>query len=452
MNNWTSGKLLPFFSLILGLILTVYRASISSELQPVVDPYDSPSYFDFKLIGGVRMPIITFVFSRLETYENIIMFQSVFSSLCWILLSQVIFTLKLNRGILLLFSILILSLGFSNQVLLLDGFINAESLNISALILCISSGFLIIVNRSLTSYILFIFCITFYAGVKSINALSAVFLMLLFVTFLFAVGETRKRAGIILSGAGILLMSVFFFLFTKVDATPILNTSALINNRIWNVESWKSYTLEQGFPAEARSTFLRFKSRNLGIPSDAAVSLQPDYKQWFNESGNSFLIKFMIDNPDYTFFGPIALPIFERKVYLSSTIWGGAATGILYAEIFKNEWFKSWPMNRIFWSLDRSTGYIQFSLFLAIIGLALLPNLFLKKYEDQLQKVIMFLLFTGLLHSYLAWWFGSTPSDIGRHQFPFAIVIRVAVIFSLIYLIQVSLIKARGLNHRIGSD
>jgi hypothetical protein len=446
MNNWSSGKLLQFFSLILGLILTVYRASISSELQPVVDPYDSPSYFDFKLIGGVRMPIITFVFSRLETYENIITFQSVFSSLSWILLSQAIFTLKLNRGILLLFSILILSLGFSNQVLLLDGFINAESLNISALILCISSGFLIIVKRSLTSYILFIICITFYAGVKSINALSAVFLMFLFVTFLFVVGETRKRAGIILSGAGILLMSVFFFLFIKVDATPILNTSALINQRIWNVESWKSYTLEQGFPVEARSTFLRFKSRNLGIPSDAAVSLQPDYKKWFDESGNSFLIKFMLDNPDYTFFGPIALPVFERRVYLSSTIWGGAATGILYEEIFNNEWFESWPMNGIFWSLDRTKGYIQFSIFLGIIALALLPNLLSKNFENQLQEFIVFLMLAGVMLSYLAWWFGSTPSDIGRHQFPFAIVIRILFIFSSLYLTQLLTRKLKRLN------
>jgi hypothetical protein len=443
MKNWTSGIFLPFFSLILGLILTVYRVNISSELQPVIDPYDSPSYFNFKLIGGVRMPIITFIFSRMETYENIIAFQSFFSSLSWILLSQVIFTLKLNRVILLLFSILILSLGFSNQVLLLDGFINAESLNISALVLCISSIFLIIVNRSLASCILFIVCVTFYAGVKSINALSAVFLMFFFVIFLFIIGETRRRAGAILATFGTVLMSVFFFLFTKVDATPILNTSALINQRIWNVEPWKSYTLEQGFPPEARITFLRFKSSNLGLPPDTAVSIQSDYKRWFDESGNSFLINFMIDNPDYTFFGPIALPIFDQKVYLSSTIWGAAATGILYAEIFNNEWFTSWPMNGIFWSLDRTMGYIKFSLFLAIIAIALLPNLFSKKYENQLQKVIMFLLVMGLLLSYLAWWFGSTPSDIGRHQFPLAIVIRITTIFCLIYLTQLFINKLK---------
>jgi hypothetical protein len=446
MINTYKSKLVPIISLIFGIMLTIYRSNSSLELQPVIDPYDSPSYFNYKLIGGVRMPIITFIFSRLEAYENIIIFQSVVSSLSWILLSQVIFTLKFNRGVLLVFSILILSLGFSNQVFLLDGFINAESLNISALVLCISSVFLIIVKKNLFSYIIFILSVTFYAGIKSINALSAVFFLILFIIFLFVIGETKRRVGLILSTVGILLMSVFFFLFTKVDATPILNTSALINQRIWNVESWKSYTLEQGFPPQARSTYSRFKSRNLGIPPDAAVSIQPDYKKWFDESGNSFLINFMINNPEYTIFGPIALPIFEEKIYLSGTIWGGAATGILYAEIFNNEWFRSWPMNGVFWSLDRTSGYIQFSIFLAIIALSLVPNLFSKKYENQLQKVIMFLLVMGLVVSYLAWWFGSTPSDIGRHQFPFAIVIRIIFIFSSIYLTQILINKLKTLN------
>ena len=442
----SKSKLIPIVSLILGLILTAYRTNSSMSLEPVIDPYDSPSYFNYKLIGGVRMPIITFIFSRLEAYENIIIFQSVVSSLSWILLSQVIFTLKFNRGVLLVFSILILSLGFSNQVFLLDGFINAESLNISTLVLCISSVFLIIVKKNLFSYIIFISSVTFYAGIKSINTLSAIFFLILFIIFLFVIGETKRRVGLILSTVGILLMSVFFFLFTKVDATPILNTSALINQRIWNVESWKSYTLEQGFPPQARSTYSRFKSRNLGIPPDAAVSIQPDYKKWFDESGNSFLINFMINNPEYTIFGPIALPIFEEKIYLSGTIWGGAATGILYAEIFNNEWFRSWPMNGVFWSLDRTSGYIQFSIFLAIIALSLVPNLFSKKYENQLQKVIMFLLVMGLVVSYLAWWFGSTPSDIGRHQFPFAIVIRIIFIFSSIYLTQILINKLKTLN------
>ena len=109
MTNTVKGKLIPIVSLVLGLILTIYRTNSSLELQPLIDPYDSPSYFNFKLIGGVRMPIITFIFSRLETYENIIIFQSVLSSLSWILLSQVIFALKLNRWLSLVFSILILN-------------------------------------------------------------------------------------------------------------------------------------------------------------------------------------------------------------------------------------------------------------------------------------------------------------------------------------------------------
>jgi hypothetical protein len=103
-------------------------------------------------------------------------------------------------------------------------------------------------------------------------------------------------------------------------------------------------------------------------------------------------------------------------------------------------------MNGVFWSLDRTSGYIKFSIFLAIIALSLVPNLSSKKHENQLQKVIVFLLVMGLVLSYLAWWFGSTPSDIGRHQFPFAIVIRIIFIFSLINLAQISINKLKTLN------
>jgi hypothetical protein len=104
-------------------------------------------------------------------------------------------------------------------------------------------------------------------------------------------------------------------------------------------------------------------------------------------------------------------------------------------------------MNEIFWSLDRTKGYIQFSIFLGIIALSLLPNLLSKNYGNQLQKVIVFLMVVAVVLSYLAWWFGSTPSDIGRHQFPFAIVIRILFIFGALYLTQILISKLKRLNH-----
>jgi hypothetical protein len=426
---------LQLISLFIGIFLTIYKIYVSADLAPVVDPYDSPSYFNFRLIGGVRMPIITFIFSSFDTYESITLFHLIFSSICWIVLSQTFFVLKVNVFFAFLISLLTLSLGFSNQVYLLDGFINAESLNISALTLLISTLIMVIVKRSPSSFFLFYLSIIFYAGIKSINALSAIFIIMIITGFIYINGNLHKKAFALILGISSFLISLLFYFFVKVDATPILNTSALINQRIWNVNSWKTFVLEEGFPVQARSTFVRFKSRDLGIPPDAAVSLQPDYKKWYEEEGGkSFLVNFMKSNLDYTLLGPIAFPIFDRNYDLSLTIWGGASTGILNSDIYRSAWNNAWPTNAIFWNTNRANGYIQFSLFLLIISIALFPKFNSNKSDRDIQSIIMILMIIGLQGSYFAWWFGSTPTDIGRHQFPFAVMTRVAFILSILRL------------------
>jgi hypothetical protein len=320
-------------------------------------------------------------------------------------------------------------------VYLLDGFINAESLNISALVLLISCLINLVVKKSFSAYFLFYFSTIFYAGIKSINALSGVFIIIIITAFIYLNGNLNKRAFTFILGASSFLVSFLFYLFIKVDATPILNTSALINQRIWNVDSWKAFALEEGFPIQARSTFVRFKARDLGIPSDAAVSLQPDYKKWYeDEGGKRFLVNFMASNLDYTLIGPIAFPIFDQNYGLSQTIWGGASTGILNSEIYRSVWYTAWPTNAIFWSSNRATGYLQFSLFLLMISIAIFPTFISGKTDKDIQKIILILIIIGLQGSYFAWWFGSTPSDIGRHQFPFAVIIRIAFILSILHL------------------
>ena len=111
-------------SLLVGVFLSILKVTTILKITPIIDPFDSPSYFNFKFVGGVRMPGISFIFSRLETYENIVLFQSVVACICWLLLSQIIYQLKFNTYLQFAISILILSIGFSSQVVYLDSVIN----------------------------------------------------------------------------------------------------------------------------------------------------------------------------------------------------------------------------------------------------------------------------------------------------------------------------------------
>jgi len=428
-------------SLLVGVFLSILKVTTILKIIPIVDPFDSPSYFDFKFVGGIRMPGISFIFSRLGTYENIVLFQSVVACFCWLILSQIIYKLKFNRYLQFVVSILILSVGFSSQVVYLDSVINAESLNTSFMILFIACSIHFFTKKSILSVLLCVVSLGLYASVKSINGITVILPLVFFIGFLFKkYGSSRKFSNLFMICI-LLLGFLSTFLFRNIEASPILNTSALINQRLWFVDDWKDYALKEGFPIEGRSTYVRFASRNLGLAPDRAVSEQPDYKKWYFSGGESFIVKFMLTHPEYVAIAPLALSLFSGKFDLSTSIWGGGAKGILYYEILKQDLASIWPANPIFWNSDRSTSYIFFSIFIAVIGFTLVYSRNFSRYQRDFQLFTALLIIFALQVSYFAWWFGSTPSDIGRHQFPFGVLVRIIFLLSCLHLFQIVLDK-----------
>jgi hypothetical protein len=438
-------KILQIISLAIAIFLSFSKVVTVLSITPMVDPYDSPSYFDFKFVGGVRMPGISFIFSSLESYENIVLFQSIIACVCWTLFSQIIFKLKYNQYILFTTSMLILGVGFSNQVVYVDGFINAESLNISFIILFIASCILFFVRQTLFSVLLCSISLGLYASVKSINGISIIIPLIFFAIFLIKKNGFKNNLSNLLAICILFLSVVSTYLFRNIDASPILNTSALINQRLWQIDYWKEYTLNQGFPIEGRNTYVRFASRNLGLPPDTAVSQDPEYKEWYYNGGDKFIVKFMLTHPEYVIVAPLALSLFSENFDLSTSIWGGGAKGILNYEGINQDLAKKWPGNPIFWNPDRSTSYVGFSGFLALIGFTLIYSRKLSLKQKEFQLFISLLMLFAIEISYLAWWFGSTPADIGRHQFPFGVLIRVIFILSFMHVLQIILdvIKVR---------
>jgi len=427
---------LKCISLLLAITLALLKVSIVIKTTPIIDVFDTPSFFNFKITGGIRMPGITFIYSVLERYESIALFQTLVSSISWISLSQVIFKLKFNPYISFISSLLILMLGFSDQVVFLDGLMNAESLNVSFLVLFISACILFYTKKGTFYILLCIISMGLYASVKSINGISILVPATFFIFYLLKTNKlSNKFSNFVVIYT--LFTGIFSaYLFTKIDATPIMNTSALINQRLWNVESWKGYTLQKGFPIEGRSTYLRFLNRNLGLAPDRAVSEQPDYKKWYSNGGDKFIVNFMLSHPDYLLFAPLALSVYSEKLDLSTSIWGGAARGVLNYEGVNEDLVIKWPGLKFFWNENRTLSYFFFSIFLTVIGVSLLYSKKLTHAQKEFNSFIALLLIFAFEISYLSWWFGSTPSDIGRHQFPFGVLIRVLFILSIMQISQ----------------
>ena len=431
-----SGKRTIILTIAIGVLLTLLRLFKVRNIEPIFGPYDAPSYFNFVFSGGIRMPLITFIFSTIENHFAIVLFQTFVSGIAWILLSASVVHLSKNMYINFVSLILIYSLGYSKQVVYLDSGIDAESLNISFLVILLSALIFSLKRSSTKIHIFLLIACILFAGIKSINGVTVLIPLMYLLIKILRSSESTSKSKKILSILTILTSLLSLYLFSQIQNTKLYNTSALINSRLWDVPDWKEYTIEQGFPVQARSTFVRFTNQNLGSAPDAAVGSQPDYIKWYQSGGSNFLLKFMLTHPGYTFLGPVVYPVFTKELNLENTIWRGAADGILYFESRQHQLAKIWPESYIFWAKDRSTGYIQVSIFLSIIAMSLITFRNRTNIELSLSSLIIFLLFFTFSMSYFAWWFGSTPSDLGRHQFPFAISLRIICILSLTILLN----------------
>jgi len=437
LDRESSIRITYVIPILVGIILTLFRIFRVRNIEPIFGAYDSSSYFDFVFAGGIRMPLITFIFSTIDNNYAIVIFQTFIAGLAWTLLCVAV--LRLNKNILvnMIALILIFSLGYSKQVVYLDSCIDAESLNISFLVI-LFSAFLFDLKKSsnLTHSFILLSCILF-AGVKSINGITVLMPLVYLLVKILRSNKFKSNPifSKVLAALTILTSLLSIYLFSQIQVTKLYNTSALINSRLWEVPEWRDYTLTQNFPVEARSTFVRFTNRNLGSPPDTAVGNLPEYLKWFESGGSDFLMKFMIVHPSYTLLGPLVYPALTKEFNFENTIWRGAADGILNFESRQHQLAKIWPESYLFWSKDRSTGYIQLSIFLCIIGISLLSIRQATKADSRLNNLIVFLLSFAFLISYCAWWFGSTPSDLGRHQFPFAIALRIIFVFSLTKLL-----------------
>ena len=186
---------------------------------------------------------------------------------------------------------------------------------------------------------------------------------------------------------------------------------------------------------EARSTFLRFQSRNLGLPPDTAVAKLNQYQNWYQKNGKNFLIYFMLGNPSYTFFGPIAFFVFQDDLNLNNTIWRGAAVGYLDYESLKSTNSKFIPLANYFWPVERSNSYLFLGFILLIISISIKLMVNSNKYPEYL-KLYIFLISIVFFTGYFAWWFGSTPSDLGRQQLTFAFGLRFIFIIGLTLILD----------------
>lgn len=418
-----------------GVILTVVRYILIRDQEIKFDPYDSIYYFDFKIFNAFRLPIITGIYSLIENYESIVLFQSLFSSLSWILLMSSALTLLSNQKSKILLIVLLSGLSISNLVIFRDYYLLGESLTLSSFLILVASFILFFQKSSLLNLSFFLVALLLFSGIKTTNTLTVlIFILLLLPIFLLM---WHKK---VLSRYSFILLLLFLAIFSNFlhsslssEVTSQLNTSSHINLRIWTNPDWRAQLLDSGYPPELRTIWKDRTEYNLGETPDQGVVNEAIYQSWWDSSGKSFLLNFMIKNPSYTFIGPFFLPFLNSNTNFSYTLFYGLSQDPNF--FAKTESLAK--LTNLYWPETRSLSYLALAIIFFLIGSLLF---ILTKFPLLIKNLtLMFFLFLfTITWSYISWWFGSKPpSDILRHQESAAILIRVLAILSASQLIDI---------------
>ena len=425
-NALFTGKLVV---VLISTSYSVFRIVNATQVSPFYDEFDSPQYFSFSFFPSFRTHGITLIYSILKDEFLITIFQAFVGSLVWIYLWISIIRLFSNKYLQVVFTFLYFVLASSSVVIEHDSTLLSESLAISSTIFLFATSiefFLGEKKYSQKSVYFFGLGILWFLSTKSSNSLLFPLLGSILIITAFQKLKYRK---LVLSGLIFIIFGLFFLANSLAsDITKTLTTSGTINNRLVFVDSWKNELLDSGYPERAFSVWNDFSQDNLGLPPDQAVVNLPEFKTWWKNGGESYLLNFTLSNPDYALLAPIALPIFSDDLNFRKTLLSGWSQGTDLTSEYEG-FNKSLFTRTLFWPDEPEKAYLVLSIALFITGLSLL-SLLIMNYSKEFNLIIVSFILI-LIWSYLNWWFGSKPVDMARHNLSAAVMLKVISLFAV---------------------
>lgn len=429
----TSNIVFKVLNALVILVYVLFRIYNSLTVTPFFDNFDSPQYFKFSFFPSFRMQGITFFYSLIQIESGIVVFQTLIGILAITYLWKIIHSTIYPNLLKFIFTVVFFFFASSSVIVEHDASLLSESLSLSsAIFLFAATSNYLLIKKNSQNIIILIFALIWFSSTKSSNAIISpiIFLVLLFIVIQTFRNNLRVLMSLVFCGVTI------FFLFSTAlssNVTKTLTTSGTINNRIWINEKWREELLISGYPSNSHDIWLAHTKENLGSPADQAVVDLPEFKSWWEQGGENFLLKFLFSNPDYAIFGPVALPLFHSEYNYKKTLLSGWSQGTDLT--FDYEGFLNSKAPRtILWPDEPEKAYLTIGII--FISLGIFTMFFRSKSKSDLI-LILFTLITIIIWSYPNWWFGSKPADMARHNLIAAVMWRILFIVSFFRFVNI---------------
>lgn len=430
MNKIISHKFEVIISLLylLSVILNIKNVDIGYNIS------DSPSYFDFSLNNPLRMPVITFIFSRLLYFGAIVIFQSILSYIAWTFLASTISNLIENIFVRKMTFLLIVLLATSSQVMEHNFIILSESLTISSLILSFCFLVKVIFSKNSHYFLLLSLSLLFFAGIKQSNSYYALITWIL--AFIFLIMSKKFNILVLVSSIIFLPLSTFLLYIgnQNYEIKNNLLMATIIERSFDDLES-QSYWEKYDFPSIAYQIYSSEPNMN---PIDM-LNNSPQIKAWLRNAPDFIIETKALKDPLFLIFGPVN-PDYFIKVFTDYesilNIISTGSTNISESHFLNADTDSLEPyfLNKllvsptIFWPNDLLNTKFFMIFFLAIT----LISLVILNYSSWIKlKLFLFLNLSLIFIFFAIWstWHITVTYEMKRYLVPWAIMLRIIFIW-----------------------
>ena len=439
-----SIKLIYLISFISLIILKFY---INLRVDVGISAYDTMSYFEFSLTNPVRMPQISYIFSTIQYFGAISIFQSTISIICWSSFALALNSFFNNYYVKILNLLLVFSLAISSPIMKFDLIILSESLAISFGVLLMATFIYCVKKRNSLSYFYLAIAIILFGFPKQSNAFISLLLAIIFFGFTISKFKKSRKVYPILFSAISFVATLFFYEISKAN-NFIEQQVAMVNiiERTYDDFDKQQYWLNQGFPAIAYQVY---GSAPFKTPGEMTADT-PQVKAWKQTEYSHPAEKFILGNPIFATFAPVMPQIFINHYSFYESIFPPLATGVIESNetidlnsktmnVMPN-YLSKLELPRTFW-WPQSEVSIK-ALLIVIFGTIFMSLIILKreKDEDNLKIILVFSYLFFILGTW-ANWNVALVYTLDRLLTPWAVQLRLTFIIAIIYLINLIISK-----------
>lgn len=287
-----SGVLVAAF-VVLRLVATIGR--------PTVVFNDTASYFDFRVWGAVRFPVVTAFYAIVGDHRAIADVQSVTGALAWAVAALVAASVLDRRWVRGAFLALVLLLGLTAPVTRVDNALLSESVAISLTVVLVACVLRYACRPTRAMAIAVLAVGVTWALARQNHS----FLLVVGAVVLAALGAGRadRRLAWPLAAGLLLVAAVGVVLASSTSQIQEYNSGQILVRRVLQDDAREQWFLDHGMPDNGDELIVPPYENRFGDP---AVELQEDpvFGPWLRDDFPRRYLRYLVTHPAYTFGTP----------------------------------------------------------------------------------------------------------------------------------------------------